>query len=333
MEAKGFHRFAHKYFSGACANFAQVCCGVLEQNGDKMKKLLFIYNPNAGTGNLKSNLADVIEVFVNADYEVTVYPTRKQLDAKTKLENLKNDYDLIVCSGGDGTLNEVVNGMAKWEKKVPIGYLPAGTTNDFANSMGISRNVVEAAKTAISGRTFPRDIGKFADTYFTYVAAFGAFSDVSYKTDQGIKNIMGQLAYVMEGTKRIFNIPSYKVEVHFDDKIIEDEFIFGMVSNSYSVGGFKNFINQDVVFDDGFFEVFLVRVPKSPIEANEIAASVILKQTNSTVISAFKASHVRFKFEEMVPWALDGEYGGHHESVTIENKPRHLEFMVDSEYL
>jgi len=298
-----------------------------------MKKLLFIYNPNAGTGNLRPNLADVIEVFINADYEVTVYPTRKHLDARSKLENLTDEYDLIVCSGGDGTLNEVVNGMANWEKKVPIGYIPAGTTNDFANSMGISRNVVEAAKTATLGKTYPRDIGKFADTYFTYVAAFGAFSDVSYKTDQGIKNIMGQLAYVMEGTKRIFNIPSYKVEVHYDDMIIEDEFIFGMVSNSYSVGGFKNFISQDVVFDDGYFEVFLVRVPKSPIEANEIAASVILKQTNSTVISAFKAHKVEFKFEEMVPWALDGEFGGEHVNVVIENKRRFLEFMVNHSYL
>ena len=298
-----------------------------------MKKLLFIYNPNAGTGTLRPNLADVIEVFIDADYEVTVYPTRRHLDAKNKLETLKEKYDLIVCSGGDGTLNEVVNGMANWKNKVPIGYLPAGTTNDFANSMGISKNVVEAAVTAIHGRTFYRDIGKFAETYFTYVAAFGAFSDVSYKTDQGIKNIMGQLAYVVEGTKRIFNIPSHKVEVHYDDKIIEDEFIFGMVSNSRSVGGLKNLISQEVVFDDGLFEVFLVRAPINPIEANEIAASLILKQVNSTVITTFKASRVKFKFEEMVPWALDGEYGGQHEEVVIENIRRHLEFMVDPDYL
>ena len=216
-----------------------------------MKKMLFIYNPNAGTGALKPKLSDVIDVFTKAGYEVTVYPTQKYHDGIEKMESCSDGYDLIVCSGGDGTLDEVVTGMRKRSYKAPLGYIPAGTTNDFATSLGIPKDILAAADTAVNGIPFPCDVGTFNNDYFIYIAAFGLFTDVSYETKQSMKNILGHLAYVLEGAKRIFNIPSYKIRVIHDGEEIEDEFIYGMVTNSRSVGGFKGIIGTNVVFDDG----------------------------------------------------------------------------------
>ena len=218
-----------------------------------MKKMLFIYNPNAGTGTLKPKLSDVIDTFTKAEYEVTVYPTQKYHDGAEKMQSCAEGYDLIVCSGGDGTLDEVVTGMRMRSYKAPLGYIPAGTTNDFATSLGIPKDILAAADTAVNGVPFPCDVGTFNDDYFIYIAAFGLFTDVSYETKQSMKNILGHLAYVLEGAKRIFNIPSYKIRVIHDGEEIEDEFIYGMVTNSRSVGGFTGIIGPDVVFDDGEF--------------------------------------------------------------------------------
>ena len=177
-----------------------------------MKKMLFIYNPNAGTGLLKPKLSDVLDIFVKGGYEVTVYPTQRYHDALAKMKTYTEDYDLVACSGGDGTLDEVVTGMSLRDKKVPIGYIPTGTTNDFANSLHISRNILEAANTVVNGVPFPCDVGMFNEDYFIYIAAFGLFTDVSYETKQSMKNVLGHLAYVLEGAKRLFNIPSYQVK-------------------------------------------------------------------------------------------------------------------------
>ena len=204
-----------------------------------MKKMLFIYNPNSGMGLLKPKLSDVLDIFVKGGYEVTVYPTQKYHDAVRKMGEYEEQYDLVACSGGDGTLDEVVTGMMKREKKVPIGYIPAGTTNDFASSLHISKNMLEAADTVVNGVPFACDVGEFNEDYFVYIAAFGLFTDVSYETKQSMKNVLGHLAYILEGTKRIFNIPSYRIKVTHDGETIEDEFIYGMVTNSRSVGGFK----------------------------------------------------------------------------------------------
>ena len=199
-----------------------------------MKKMLFIYNPNSGMGLLKPKLSDVLDIFVKGGYEVTVYPTQKYHDAVRKMGEYEEQYDLVACSGGDGTLDEVVTGMMKREKKVPIGYIPAGTTNDFASSLHISKNMLEAADTVVNGVPFACDVGVFNQDYFVYIAAFGLFTDVSYETKQSMKNVLGHLAYILEGTKRIFNIPSYRIKVTHDGETIEDEFIYGMVTNSRS---------------------------------------------------------------------------------------------------
>ena len=296
-----------------------------------MKKLLFIYNPNAGTGMLKPKLADVLDIFTKAGYEVTVYPTQRYHDGLAKTLSYTGDYDLVVCSGGDGTLDEVVTGMAQRDKKVPIGYIPAGTTNDFASSLHISKNMLEAADTIVTGTPFSFDIGQFNDDYFVYIAAFGIFTDVSYETKQSMKNILGHMAYILEGTKRLFNIPSYKIKVIHDGETIEDEFIFGMVTNSRSVGGFKRITGENVIFDDGVFEVTLFKTPKNPVELNELLGAIVMRQINSDRIYSFKSGEVRFESVEAIPWTLDGEYGGTHEEVVIKNKNQALQIMVKEE--
>ena len=293
-----------------------------------MKKMLFIYNPNAGTGLLKPKLSDVLDIFVKGGYEVTVYPTQRYHDALSKTISYEGDYDLVVCSGGDGTLDEVVTGMSKRDRQVPVGYIPAGTTNDFANSLHISKDMLEAADIAANGVPFPCDVGIFNDDIFVYIAAFGLFTDVSYETKQSMKNVLGHLAYVLEGTKRIFNIPSYHIKVTFNEEVLEDEFVFGMVTNSRSVGGFKGIIGKDVVFDDGEFEVTLIKTPKNPIELNEIIASLVIKQIDSKHMYSFRTGHIRFESVEEIPWTLDGEFGGEHDDVVIRNKKQGLRIMV-----
>ena len=293
-----------------------------------MKKMLFIYNPNAGTGLLKPKLSDVLDIFVKGGYEVTVYPTQRYHDALAKMKSYEEEYDLVVCSGGDGTLDEVVTGMLFREKQVPIGYIPTGTTNDFANSLHISRNILEAADTAVNGVPFSCDVGVFNDDYFIYIAAFGLFTDVSYETKQSMKNVLGHLAYVLEGAKRLFNIPSYQIKVTYEDGVIEDEFIFGMVTNSRSVGGFKGIVGRDIVFDDGEFEVTLIKMPKNPIELNEIVASLLIKQIDSKHMYSFKSGNVQFESLEEIPWTLDGEFGGAVKHADITNFSRAITFIA-----
>ncbi|MBU3841360.1 MAG: YegS/Rv2252/BmrU family lipid kinase [Candidatus Ruminococcus intestinipullorum] len=298
-----------------------------------MKRMLFIYNPNAGTGVLKPKLADIIDIFVKAEYEVTIYPTQRYHDALEKVQTYTEDYDIVVCSGGDGTLDEVVTAMAKREKKVPIGYIPTGTTNDFANSLHISKDLLEAAYTVANGVPFPCDIGQFNDDYFVYIAAFGLFTDVSYETNQSMKNVLGHLAYVLEGTKRLFNISSYHLKVSYDDQVIEDDFVYGMVTNSRSVGGFKGIIGKDVVFDDGEFEVTLIKTPKNPIELNEIIGALLMRQIDSKHMYTFRTGEIHFESIEEIPWTLDGEFGGQHDVVDIHNRKQGMSIIINESML
>lgn len=293
-----------------------------------MKKALFIYNPNAGKGLLKPKLSDIIDIIVKAGYEVVVYPTQKYKDAYYKVKTFTEEYDRVICSGGDGTLDEVVTGMMKREKKIPVGYIPTGTTNDFASSLHIPKNLLQAASTAAEGREFPCDIGRFNGDVFVYIAAFGLFTDVSYETKQEMKNVLGHLAYVLEGAKRLFNIPSYKVKVTHDDEVIEDEFVYGMVTNSRSVGGFRNLVGKQVGFDDGVFEVTLIKTPKNPIELQEIIAALMIQQMDSKYMYTFKSGRIMFESIEEIPWTLDGEFGGEHDEVVIENLNKELQIMV-----
>lgn len=299
-----------------------------------MKRLLFIYNPHAGKELLKPKLSDIIDIFVKAGYEVVAYPTQSYRDAYRKVSEYDSDeYDLVVCSGGDGTIDEVVTGMMQRDKREPIGYIPTGTTNDFANSLHIPKGLLRAADNAVNGTLFPCDVGKFNDDIFVYIAAFGLFTDVSYQTKQEMKNVLGHLAYVLEGTKRLFNVPSYRIKVTHDGETLEDEFIFGMVTNSRSVGGFRNMIGKQVVFDDGLFEVTLIKTPKNPLALQEIVASLLIEQVDTKHMYSFKTGRITFESLEEIPWTLDGEFGGAHDEVTVENLNRQLRIMVPEEHI
>ncbi|MEI3229340.1 MAG: YegS/Rv2252/BmrU family lipid kinase [Lachnospiraceae bacterium] len=293
-----------------------------------MKKLLFIFNPYSGKAQIKNKLLQIVDIMVKAGYEVTIYPTQARADALNLVQKRAKKYDLVVCSGGDGTLDEAVSGMMLSEKKVPLGYIPAGSTNDFANSLKIPKDMVKAAKAAVSGKKFACDVGKFNDSFFIYVAAFGIFTAVSYKTSQEWKNILGDAAYILEGAKSLHEITSYHMRVEYEDQVIEDEFIYGMITNSNSVGGFKNMTGKNVLLDDGKFEVTLIRKPKNLVELNEILASLSNMIDDTDAIYSFKSDCITFYAEEKVPWTLDGEYGGNPQEVKISNQQQALEIMV-----
>ncbi len=293
-----------------------------------MQKLLFVFNPHAGKGQIKNKLLQIVDLMVQENYDVTIYPTQAREDALNIVKNRAGEFDLIVCSGGDGTLDEAVSGMMLSSKKVPLGYIPAGSTNDFANSLKIPKDMVKAAKIAVSGRKFACDVGMFNDNPFIYVAAFGIFTAVSYKTPQEWKNILGHVAYILEAAKSLPEISSYYIRVEHDGEVIEDEFIYGMITNSNSVGGFKNMTGKNVLLDDGKFEVTLIRMPKNFVELNEILGSLTNLIDDTELIYSFKSDCVTFTSEEEVSWTLDGEFGGSHREATVKNIRQALEIMV-----
>ena len=282
------------------------------------KKMLFIFNPRSGKGSIKIHLMDILDIFVKGGYEVTVHPTQAYMDGLKVARKRAGDYDIVVAGGGDGTLDEVVTGVLKGGHKVPVGYIPAGSTNDFANSLHISKNMLQAATDIVEGVPHAFDVGAFNNDYFVYVAAFGLFTDVSYETNQDMKNMLGHAADILEGTQRLFNIQSYHLQVKCDDDEFEGEFIFGMVSNTTSVGGFKKLTGPDVMLDDGVFEVLLIKRPKNILELNEIIASLV-GGAETKMIHSFKTSTLTIQCEEDISWTLDGEFGGQHREVEIEN--------------
>lgn len=292
------------------------------------KNLLFVFNARSGKGNVKSKLADIIDVMVKAGYDVTAHPTQERGDACNLMDEVPGKYDLVVCSGGDGTLDEVVTGMMRQEEKVPIGYIPAGSTNDFGSSLKIPKDMIKAAHIAVEGKQFPCDIGYFNGDSFVYVAAFGAFTEVSYATSQSMKNILGHGAYLLEATKALHELPSYHIRVEYEDQVIEDEFIFGMITNSISIGGFKDIAGKNVKLDDGLFEVTLIKAPKNPIELNEILASLTNLIDDSDLIYTFKTDGLKLYPDETIAWTLDGEFGGEHGKTEIRCEHCALEIMT-----
>jgi YegS/Rv2252/BmrU family lipid kinase len=293
-----------------------------------MKKLLFIFNPHSGKALIKNKLMQIVDIMVKAGYEVTVYPTQAKEDARNLVWKRAKKYNRVVVSGGDGTLDEAVDGMMHSEKKVPLGYIPAGSTNDFADSLKIPKDMVKAAMVAVSGKKFPCDVGRFNDRHFVYVAAFGIFTEVSYTTSQEWKNLLGHAAYILEGAKSLAAIRSYAMRVEWEEQSVEGDFIFGMITNSTSVGGFRNMTGKHILLDDGVFEVTLVKNPKNIGEFNEILASLTKLIDNTDLIYSFKTSRITFSSKEEVPWTLDGEYGGSPTEAVIENQQQALEILV-----
>lgn len=282
-----------------------------------MKNLLFIYNPKSGKMQISQHMEKIINYYSKKGYFTTCYATQSAGDARLKVEEYGKDFNEIVVSGGDGTLDEVVSGALKANIEPIIGYIPTGSTNDFAKNLKIPTSIELAKNIAINGKIKNLDVGKLEDKFFTYVAAFGSIAQVSYETDQTMKNIFGRSAYIFEGMKSISNLKSYRVKVTIDDNIIEDEYIHGMVTNSVSVGGFKNIVGKNVGLDDGIFEIMLVKRPKNIIDLNQIIAGLTNHKENEFV--SFKNGK-KFKFEtkEDLIWTLDGEYGGKTTNCDIE---------------
>lgn len=284
------------------------------------KKLFFVYNPKAGKGLLKTKLADIVDIFTKAGYETIVYPTQTKGDGYEKVVEYQARVDVVVCSGGDGTLDEVVSALMACGSQTPLGYIPAGSTNDFAHSLYIPKDMIKAAEAIAEGHIYRCDVGRFNGGTFVYIAAFGLFTDVAYETNQDLKNILGHLAYLLEGVKRLLDIKAYHCKIQAGEKFLEGDFIYGMITNSRSVGGFKHLTGKNVDMNDGLFEVTLIRKPKNPLDMNEIITSLLMAEDRSEMIDSFKAGSLTVTAEESIPWTLDGEYGGAHKQVEIENQ-------------
>ncbi len=297
------------------------------------QRLLYIYNPHAGRQRARATLAEVVEVFSGRGWEVTVHPTARQGDATETVAAMASRYDRVVCCGGDGTLNEVVRGMLRLpeEERRPVGYIPLGTTNDFSRTLELPKGIVPLAELAASGEAHPVDIGVANEHPFTYVAAFGLFTDVSYSTPQPNKQLLGHLAYVLEGAGELMNVPSYHMTVTTDDgQTFEGDFIYGMVGNTVSVGGMVNLSRDLVSLDDGKFEVLLVRMPKTPEDWQSVLNAMNLqKLTASGAVTAFTAGRVTFTCDELVAWTVDGEFGGAQAETTVVNHPRAVSIVYD----
>lgn len=292
------------------------------------KKLLFVYNPKAGKAMIKNKLADILDIFAREGYEITIVPTQKRGDAREVVEGRRDSYELVVCSGGDGTLDEVVTGMIRSGIRTPIGYIPAGSTNDFGGSLSLPKKMVRAAETIMEGRNFPCDVGSFNDDIFVYIAAFGLFTDVSYETGQDMKNILGYMAYLLEGMKRLSSVRSFPMKVSWEGNQVEENFIFGMITNSVSVGGFKNITGKHVKLDDGVFEVTLIKSPRNPVELNNIMLSLLNRNIDTNAMYCFRTAELVLESKESVAWTLDGENGGSHTKVVIRNICKGMEIRV-----
>ena len=292
-----------------------------------MKKMLFVMNPYSGMRRASKYLADVIAMFNQADYETIVHMTRGQGDATKIVAEKARDMDLIVCCGGDGTFNETISGILLAGADVPVGYIPAGSTNDFAASLKLSGNVIQAAQDILDGVPVPYDVGKFGSRYFSYVASFGAFTRASYLTPQSIKNALGHTADVLEGISELSQIRNEHVRLEIDGRVVEDDFLFGAISNSTSVGGILTLSPDMVDLADGQLEILLVRAPRNLTEITECIQAVQTQKYNCSMITFQSAKEVRIFANPEMPWTLDGEREEGHDQVDVQNVHHAIRLM------
>ena len=294
-----------------------------------MKKMLFVFNPRSGKEQIRGSLLDILDIFSRAGYELRVHVTQSPRDAIEIVARYGSRVEVVVCSGGDGTLNETVSGMMRRKKMPLLGYIPAGSTNDFAASLNLPKRMPLAAEEIVEGKPFAIDIGSFCDDrYFMYIAAFGAFTEVAYLTSQDRKNLLGHQAYMLEGVKSLAGIKPYPMRVEWEGNVLEDSFAFGMVTNTRSVGGFKGLVNQSVALNDGMFEVLLIRMPRTPVDLSNIVSYMFLKEAPNEYVRKFKTSSIRFTSEGQVDWVLDGEYGGARTEVKIRNLKEKIHILL-----
>ena len=285
-----------------------------------LKNVLLIANPLSGRGKIRGELLRVVEIFSNADYSVTVYPTKSRGDATVKVASLKeNQYDIIVVCGGDGTLNEVITGLMKANLKTVLGYIPSGTLNEWSTGLGIAKNIAKAARDIVDGRETTLDIGKFDDRYFSYTASFGAFTSASYSAPQDVKNVLGQAAYFFEGIKSLGNIKPIHMKFKTEEKEIEGDFLFGAISNSMSVGGIVKFDDSIVKLNDGYFEVLLIRNPDNILKLQPLIDGILRQELNREGMEFFHTKSITVEAPGGLSWTLDGEYAEGKEKFIIEN--------------
>ena len=298
----------------------------------QMKRIYYICNLQAGKAELSNYLGNILNIMTKAGYEVTVRPTQAVQDATSATVKAVNSglYHYIFCSGGDGTLHEVLTGMLEAEQTIPVGYIPCGSMNDFAKSMTIPKDMAKACSAVLDGIPRKIDIGTVNDRGFSYVAAFGAFTDVTYETKQSVKNILGPVAYMMNAVTKISNIRAYPMRITCDGEIIEDEFIFGMITNSASVGGMLDI--SDFCFDDGNFEVTLIKKQESLAELHRTVSFLrdIKEISNEENIYCLRASDITIELLEKtdVPWTIDGEYLPNTSKFHIVNHKQAVSFLV-----
>ncbi len=292
------------------------------------KKNLIIMNPCSGKKRANRFLTEIIEMFTEAGYMTTVMTTTARGDGTSYAAGYAEDFDIITCIGGDGTFNEVVAGLLENEKKVPLGYIPAGSTNDFAVSLGLSADILTAARDIIEGRTMSLDIGSFNGRKFSYVASFGAFTQTSYSTPQNVKNMLGHLAYILEGVTSLTSIKPQHLKIEVDGMIYEDDYIFGAVSNSTSLAGILTISQKYVDMADGLFELLLVKMPKNLIELTEIIYVLTAQKYDSDKLTFINAKEFKVWANEDMAWSLDGEYQEGCNEITIKNIYHAVDLMV-----
>ena len=274
------------------------------------KQVLVIYNPSAGKNGANSILPKAVNQLCSDNCRVIAYPVLKGYGAEKIIEEEKGNFDRVLCCGGDGTMNHTINGLLKAGIEKPlIGYIPAGSTNDFAASMGV-KDILSTCRSVAYGQPFFYDIGKFNDSYFNYVAAFGAFTKVSYSTPQELKNQLGHAAYIIEGLRHLPIGQHHTATIISEDRVFHGDFIYASVSNSTSIGGVSLPVKDEVSMNDGLFEVMLIKAPKSVMELQSIITSMLTQNFDNQYISYFKTRNVHFSFTSPTPWTLDGEFGG-----------------------
>ena len=284
-----------------------------------MKKLLFIMNPFAGQKKANKVLPEILMLFTNAGYDIHISMTTGPGSATRTAAERGGEVDLVVCCGGDGTLNETIAGLLMAGLNVPVGYIPSGTTNDFASSLKLSHNPVQAAADIIEGQPVPYDIGKFGDRYFSYVASFGAFTKSSYAVPQTVKNALGHTAYVLGGISELSQIRNEHVRMEIDGEVVEDDFLFGAICNSTSVGGIITLPPNRVDMGDGIFEVMLIRAPRTINEIPECLFAVQNQEFNCGMITFRPARSVKITVDPDMTWTLDGEKAEGSSEILVEN--------------
>ena len=292
-----------------------------------MKKMLFIMNPFAGVKRANRHLADILLTFTQAGYEVITHMTLGRGDATVVAREKGKDVDLVVCCGGDGTLNETITGLLSAGADTPIGYIPAGSTNDFASSLKLPTNILKAAQTIVEGEPVSYDVGRFGNRYFSYVASFGAFTRSSYATPQNVKNALGHTAYVLSGITELSQIRNEHVKMEIDGQTVEGDFLFGAICNSTSVGGILTLDPKQVDMGDGLFEILLVRAPENLGEIHECIQALQSQKYNCAMLTFRSAQKVRIFADPEMPWTLDGEKEDGHETVEVENLHHAIRLM------